>query len=223
MSLIGEVFGASPFTGMLRHTEKVCECVRLVIPLMRAVIDGEYEKVRQLQDQISKLEYEADKIKHQIRENLPHRYFLPVSHGDIEMYLSKQDEIADMVEDLAVIMIIRRTVIRPELAGKFLKFAGHVVSLSETLMGAAKEMQNLAETSFGGAEAEQVLQRISGLCEGEWKADRMQRELSINIYENEADMDPITVYFYDKILMALSGIANATENTGDVLRMMIVK
>jgi uncharacterized protein Yka (UPF0111/DUF47 family) len=90
-------------------------------------------------------------------------------------------------------------------------------------MGAAKEMQNLAETSFGGAEAEQVLQRISGLCEGEWKADRMQRELSINIYENEADMDPITVYFYDKILMALSGIANATENTGDVLRMMIVK
>ena len=98
-----------------------------------------------------------------------------------------------------------------------------VVSVSKTLMSAAEEMQNLAETSFGGAEARQVLERIAGLGEEEWKADRMQRLLSIHIYEREKDLDPVTILFYEKMLITLGRIANDAENTGDLLRQMIVK
>ena len=90
-------------------------------------------------------------------------------------------------------------------------------------MAAAEEMQNLAETSFSGAEARTVLERIAGLGEEEWKADRLQRQLSIHIYERESDLDPITILFYEKMLMALSEVANAAEDTGELLRTMIVK
>jgi len=223
MGIIDKVFGASPFGPLLDHAQKVHECVKLICPLMETLIKGKFEKVRRIQDQISKLEYEADQIKHKIRENLPRRYFLPVSREDLDNYLHQQDHIADAVEDFAVILIIRRTKIHPDLQDEFIEFASHVCSVADRLMNAAQEMQNLAETSFGGAEARKVLGLITGLGEQEWKADRMQRQLSIHIYKKEKDLDPITILFYEKIIQALSRVANAAENTGDVLRMMIVK
>ena len=223
MSLIKEVFGVSPFGPLLEHAKKVHECVKLVRPLMDALTREDYEEVHRLQDQVSKLEHEADQIKHEIREQLPRRYFLPVAREDLDAYLHMQDRIADATEDFAVILILRPTRIHPELREEFVAFVDHVVLVGDTLLAAAQEMQNLAETSFGGAEARTVLERIGGLGEEEWKADRLQRRLSIHIYEREGELDPITILFYEKMLMALSEVANAAEDTGEVLRTMIVK
>lgn len=223
MSLLNSVFGPSPFGPLLGHTKKVHECVKLIKPLMEAMQKPDYEEVRRIQDQVSKLEYEADVISHEIREHLPRRYFLPVERGDLDEYLELEDGIADAVEDFAVTLIIRRTPIHGELKEDFIKFVDQVVSVADTLMAAAEEMQNLAETSFGGAEAETVLQRIKGLGEAEWKADRMQREISIRIYEHEKELDTVTILFYEKMLHSLSQVANSAENTGDMLRTMIVK
>lgn len=223
MSIIKEVFGASPFGPLLEHAKKVHECVKLIRPLIDAMTRGDYEEVHRLQDQVSKLEYEADQIKHDIREHLPRRYFLPVSREDLDLYLHMQDRIADAAEDFAVILIIRPTRIHPDLREEFVAFVDHVVSVGDTLMAAAEEMQNLAETSFGGAEARKVLEKIVGLGQEEWKADRLQRRLSMHIYEREGELDPITILFYEKMLMALSEVANAAEDTGDMLRTMIVK
>ncbi len=223
MSLINKVFGRSPFGPLLEHAKKVHECVKLIHPIMEALIKEDYEEVHRLQDQISKLEYEADQIKHEIRENLPRRYFLPVSREDLDAYLHMQDHIADAAEDFAVILILRRTKIHPDLREKFIAFVDQAVSVADRLMAAAEEMQNLAETSFGGAEARKVLGLITGLGEEEWKADRMQRKLSMHIYEREGELDLITILFYEKMIIALSQVANAAENTGDVLRTMIVK
>ena len=211
------------FVEMLEHAKKVHECVKLISPIMDAVIAEDYKKVRQLQDQVSKLEYEADVIKHELRENLPRKYLLPVSREDIDAYLYRQDEIADAVQDFAVVLIIRPVKIHPDLRKEFVDFVNHVISVADQLLTAAVEMQNLAETSFEGAEARKVLGLIKGLGEQEWKADRMMRQLSMHIYERENELDVISILFYEKIIKALSELANAAENTGDLLRTMIVK
>ena len=208
MSLIKELFGKSPFGPLLEHTRKVHGCVRLVRPLMEAVVKEDYEEVHRLQDTASKLEYEADRVKHEIRENLPRRFFLPVEREDLDAFLHTQDSIADAVEDFAVILLIRNTKVHPELVDEFLEFVDQVIRVSETLIGAAEDMQNLVEASFGGAEA---------------NADRMQRKLSQHVYLLEAQLDPVTICFYEKMMGALSAIANAAENTGDLIRTMIVK
>ncbi|MGB2938111.1 MAG: TIGR00153 family protein [Phycisphaerae bacterium] len=223
MSLIKELFGKSPFGPLVEHTKKVHECVKLVRPLMEALAREDREEIHRLQDEVSKLEYEADRIKHEIREQLPRRYFLPVDREELEDFLHCQDQIADSAEDFAVILIIRETKIHPLLKEDFFGFVDQVVHVSNMLAEAAVELQNLAETSFGGAEAELVLKRIGGLGEEEWKADRMQRRLCQKIYHLEDELDPTTILFYDKMIEALSQIANAAENTGDLLRSMILK
>lgn len=223
MSIISKVFGASPFGPLLEHAKKVHSCVKLICPLMEAMIQEDYKKVRSLQDEVSKLEYEADQIKHEIRENLPRRYFLPVSREDLDEFLHKQDKIADAVEDFAVICMLRQTKIYADFREEIMTFVHQIVKVADRLMIAAQEMQNLAETSFGGAEARNVLALVTGLGQEEWKADRMQRNLSMNIYKQEDHLDLVTILFYEKMIKALSRVANAAENTGDVLRTMIVK
>ncbi len=223
MSLIRELFGRSPFGPLVEHARKVHECVSLVTPLLEACVAKDYEEIHRLQDQVSKLEYEADRIKQEIREQIPRRYFLPVGRAELEQFLHYQDSIADGAEDFAVILILRDTRVHPELVAEFRAFTAQVVEVSKTLTEAAKELEALAESSFEGAEAEAVLGRISGLGEAEWTADRMQRKLSQHIYRLEDELDVLSILFYEKMLLALGAIANAADRTGDMLRTMIVK
>lgn len=221
--LIERLFGISPFGPLVEHTKKVHECVKLVRPLMEACIRGDHEEIHRLQDQVCKLEYEADQVKHAIREQLPRQYMLPVDRSDLERYLHSIDDVADYAQDFAVVLLIRKTRIHPALVDEFLSFVDQVIATSEMLLNAAEELGELAEASFKGAEAQAVLDRIAGLGEAEWRADRLQRRLSQHIYDLEDQLDPVTISFYEKMMRALSGIANAAENSGDILRQMIVK
>ncbi|HRU04901.1 MAG TPA: TIGR00153 family protein [Candidatus Brocadiia bacterium] len=223
MSLIAELFGKSPFGPLVQHAKKVRECVMLIKPLMEACVREDWDEIHRLQDMVTRIEYEADVIKHEIREHLPRRYFLPVARPEIEKFLRSQDKIADEAQDFAVILVIRKTRIHPALAPEFFALVEQVLAVTETLISAAEELETLAESSFQGAEAEAILAKISGLAEGEWLTDRMQRKTSQHMYTLEGELDPVTISFYEKMLQTLSKIANAAENTGDQLRMMITK
>lgn len=223
MSLIQQVFGNSPFEPLVQHATKVHQCLEQIRPMLEAVVREDYDEVHRLQDAVSKLEYEADQIKHRIREQLPRRFFLPVAREDLDRYLHCQDNIADGIEEFAVVLVIRRTKIHPSLVDGFREVVEQVLQVGNRLLEAAKELMTLAEASFGGAEARHVLDRISTLGEGEWKANRLRRKISRQIYEMEKELGPVTISFYEKMLDALSEIANSAENTGDMLRAMIVK
>ncbi len=223
MTLVGELFGKSPFSPLVEHNRRVHECVKFVKPLLEACVREDWDEVHRLQDTVSKLEYEADLVKHEIREHILQRYFLPVARPDLERLLHCQDNIADYAEDFAVILLIRQTRMHPQLVEEFSAFVDQVVMVSETLTAATREMEAIAESSLDGAEVGGLLTRVAGLGEAEWKADRMQRKISQHIYRLEKELDPITIIFYEKMLHALSGIADAAENTGDLLRAIIVK
>lgn len=220
---MSKLFGRSPFEGLLKHTQKVHECVRKVEPLLEACIQEDYDGIHGLQDEVSRLEYEADVLKHEVRENLPRNYLMPVDRADIDRFLHCQDDLADLAQDFAVVLLLRRTRIHPDLVREFREFVRQVLKVVGLLMVAAEDIQNLVEASFKGAQARLVLERVSGLNTEEWLADRMQRKIAQHMYRLEHELDPVTIAFYEKMLVALGGIANSAENTGDILRQMIVK
>ncbi|MGV1101074.1 TIGR00153 family protein [Thiovibrio sp. JS02] len=223
MSLISDLFGKSPFGPLVEHSKKVHECVELIKPLMDALFREDYEEIHRLQDRIAKLEYEADCIKHDIREQLTKRYFLPVDKVDLERFLRRQDRIADSVQDVAVILLIRNTRIHPSLHPQFHNLVEQIFQVTGLLLNAAVEFQNLAEVSFAGAEARVVLNLLKGIGEEEWKADRLARSLSQALYRLEGELDPLTIIFHEKIIIALGSIANEAENASDLLRNMLVQ
>ena len=223
MNIIKELFAKSPFGPLVEHTKKVHECVEMIRPLMEALVNEDYDEIRRLQDRVSRLEYEADTIKHNVRDHLPRRYFMPVDRVDLAKFISSQDNIADKTEDFAVILTLRKTKLHPDIMDKFFDFVDQVFQVTGTLLTAAVELNNLAEASFSGAEAKVVLSLLKGLNEEEWKADRMARSLSKDVYSLENKLDPITILFYEKMILTLGEIANEAENAGDMLRTMILK
>ncbi len=129
----------------------------------------------------------------------------------------------EKVPDFAVILTLRKTKLHPFIMDKFFDFVEQIFQVTGTLLTAAVELKNLAEASFSGAEAKVVLNLLQGLNEEEWKADRMARSLSKDVYSLEKELDPITIIFYEKMILSLGAIANEAENAGDKLRTMILK
>lgn len=223
MAILSDLFRKSPFSPIVEHAKKVHECVEMIKPLMEALAYENHKLIRELQDKVSRLEYEADNLKHDIRENLPRRLFLPVSREELDGFLYCQEKMADYAEDFSVILMIRKTRLHPHIQDKFFAFVDQMFQVSGTLLTAAVELKNLAEVSFSGAEAKHVLELIKHLGEEEWKADRLARDLSMTIYSLEDELKTMDIIFYEKMLLKISAIANEAENAGDYLRAMIVK
>src|SRR3972149_4072128 len=125
------------------------------------------------------IEHEADTIKTEIRDHLPKTIFLPIDRRDLLRLLSAQDDIADRVEDLAVVLTIKESLPLPgSMSEELDRVCGLVMECVKAAVKISNEMDELIEAGFGGAEAESVFELIKQVGELEWKADKRQYKLS---------------------------------------------
>ena len=85
----------------------------------------------------------------------------------------------------------------------------------------AEQLITVSQTGFGGRPADAMLKGTTELGEEEWKADKLQRKFARHCYTVEDQLDPTTLFFYDKICTRLSAIANKAENSGKFLHMLV--
>lgn len=222
MQNLSQLFGESPFTHMVDHVRKIHQCVKLIRPIAASIIAGETDKLRLLQDDMSRTEYEADLLKDEIRQNLPRRFFLPVNRDDILNFVRQLDRMADDAEDFAVVSTFRNLDIPADLRPDFLALVDKVVQVSEMLLDVAEDLSRLQKESFEGPEAEQVLAKIQQVCHMEWESDKLSRRCARHYY-SAADLDAVTIILLEKLCKALTGIADHAENVGKNLRLMIIR
>lgn len=221
MSIISKLFGKSPFEPLHQHMLKVKACVGLVRPLMDAFLKGEQEKVKDVARKIFKAEHDADMVKKEIRSRLPKSILLPVARGDILRFLKEQDNIADSAEDLAALLILRKTTVPEELKEKLKIFVDKVLETYEAAMTVSNEIKLLAEASFGGEEAHKVMELIEQLKLKEWEADKAQMKAARKMFSIEKKLDPVSVMMWMHIFRELGTLANHAENAGDQMRLML--
>jgi predicted phosphate transport protein (TIGR00153 family) len=222
MQSINMIFGESPFKHLVEHARKVHECVLLLRPIADTIIAKDLVKLRDLQDAMSRTEYEADLIKDKIRESLPRRFFLPVQREDVLGFARQLDRMADDAEDFAVVSTFRALDIGEELRPGFLALVDKVVQVSECLLDVADDLAQLQRESFEGPEAERVQQKIQQVCKMEWETDKLSRNVA-RIYYSDPQVDPVVIILMEKLCSALTGIADHAENVGKNLRLMILR
>jgi predicted phosphate transport protein (TIGR00153 family) len=196
--------------------------VALVRPIADAIVAGDGERLKQLQHDMSRTEYEADVLKDRVRERLPHRYFLPVNRDDVARFLTQMDKIADDAEDFAVVATFRVIDLPADLHADFMALVEKVVGVSEGLLGVAEHLARLQKESFVGDEADDVLAKIQDVCHMEWESDKLSRRFARKYYSS-ASLDPVEVLLLEKLCQALGGIADHAENVGKNLRLMIAR
>jgi predicted phosphate transport protein (TIGR00153 family) len=222
MTTLISIFGESPFSQLVEHARKIHECISLIRPIADAIIAGDTQKINELQHTMSATEYEADKIKDHIRQNLPRGFFLSVNRDDILNYVRQLDRIADDAEDFAVVATFRRITLPLALQPNFLALADKVQQVSTALLEVAELLAALEKDAFEGPRAEMVLSKIEAVCHMEWESDKINRQFARQCY-SEPNLDAVNILLLEKLCSALTGIADHAENVGKNLRLMILR
>ena len=220
MRTILSMFAKSPFKPLVSHIDQVNECVNKIKPLFDAYVSKDYKKVAEIAKDISKIEYKADKIKTDIRQHLPQSIFLPVDKRDFMGLLSAQDDIADAVEDLAVLMRIKNIDTPEELCEPLMDLVVHVVGLANDACSMIRELEDLLEASFGGAEAEKVEKMASDLGTAEYEADKKQFLIAQKLF-SLSNLGAADLFLLNEVIKKLGGVADQSEKIGKTLHLFL--
>lgn len=213
----------SPFEPLAEHLQLVHRCVDLVLPMFECVRAGDYARLKQLTDDIFKIEHDADKVKTEIRRTIPKAFSLPVYRGDLLALVHVQDEMADAAEDLAVQLTIKRLVLPEPLADPVLAFVRQVLRVCEQLYRAVEPLKELAEEDFSGAPAQRVLALAAEAEREEWEADKMQYKLAQQLFALEDEIKPADLFLWSGVFQTLGALANHADKTAERLRRMLVR
>ena len=219
MSLIANLFGHSPIRPMQEHMKAAVECARQILPLFEEMVAGDMAAVAARRQEIDRLEHEADRIKNEIRSNLPKRMFLAVERRDMLEILDNQDSIADVAQDIAEIADLRSMVVPEVLASAFLELVRRVVSACEQAERVINELDELVETGFRGREVARVDQMIEELSRMETHTDELEKRVQKLLFGIEDELG-ISAMFWYRLIDDVGEMADYAERVGNRLRLL---
>lgn len=211
MRTIAKLFGRSPFVPLQAHMEKVASCVALLVDLFEAYAAHKSDEVERLAKEISRVEHEADLLKHDIQSQLPRGMFLPVERDRLLEILAIQDNIADKSENIGVLLTLKQTPIPPAMEAPFRTFLGKNLEAFDGVRKIVDELDHLVSTGFGGAEAERVRQMVMSVAQLEYEADQLQHGLLKILFANEDNLSVADFFLWDKIFKQVSELSNLSE------------
>lgn len=221
MSVLKNLFSKSPFKPLQSHMEKVGACVAKVEELYEAYIKKDYKRIGKIAEEISELEHMADLTKNEIRNNLPKGLFLAVNRGDLLQILALQDNLADIAEDIGVLMTIKKLEPLEGMEGELKEFMDKNLEAANYVHKIIREMDELLETSFGGKEAEKVKTMVDEVAYLEHEADVLQAKLYKKLYNMDNQLTIGSFLLWNNILRAVASLSNTSEKLANRVRMLL--
>jgi predicted phosphate transport protein (TIGR00153 family) len=223
LNSLGHLFGKSPFEPIQEHMKQAQACAAALKPFIDAVLADDWERAERAQQVIVDLENEADKLKKQVRLQLPNNLFLPVPRADLLDLVSMQDRIANCCKDIAGLMLGRKMQIPMSLATPLSEYVSLAIATSAQAMKAIEELDELLETGFRGREVSLVETMIEELDRLEHSADKLQIEIRGALYVIEKDLPPVDVMFMYKTITLIGELSDKSQKVGSRLQIVIAR
>lgn len=217
------MFGPSPIRPIEQHMRKVHYCAKQLHPFFEAVLSENWSLAQSIQEKISQLEREADRIKRDLRLHLPTGLFLPVSRTDLLELLSAQDRIANKAQDIAGLMVSRHMQIPESLTLVFMPFLDCSLNASKQACKAINELDELLESGFRGNEVKIVEAMIMTLDEIEHDSDDKLADVRHRIFALEKELPPIEIVFLYKLVQWIGDLADHAQTVGGRLQILIAR
>lgn len=217
MLSLQSLFGKSPFSALIKHIERVRSCIMLLPKLIQAFKENRFSEIETLARAISEKELSADELKNDIRNTLSGSLFLSVDKMVFISILESQDNIADAVENIAVLMALRPLTFL-DIEPHFSEFISININSFHSVYDMVQELPELNEVSFTGIEAEKVKLMANSVAKKEHESDIIQRELIKRLFKNEQHLSIGMFYQWQKILEAISSISDASEKLALAIR-----
>lgn len=181
--------------------------------LMEAYMNGDIEEAKNLEEEVSRLESEADKLRRNIELMLYEGAFLPVSRGDYVRLSELIDQVADAAESAAHVLILAKPRVPEELKGGVMELVELAIGTYDALMRAVEALNR---------DVDEALRLAKVTEDREEEADRVEYRVKAEIFESET----ITTYgklIWNQVLTKIGDIADRAEDASDQVMLMAIK
>ncbi|MBC7093789.1 DUF47 family protein [Candidatus Bipolaricaulota bacterium] len=214
--LLVRLLGRRSFVSLREHAAAVEEAAEELGRQLRAWLRNEAVNA----DLVSQKEHQADIMKREIRVQLTRALWLPVSRPALLQLLWHQDEIADLCQDAALMMALRRPELGIELEDGY-RALGE--ALSKTVHAYHVTIGDFDEAVANGtirAQAPKVVEGVERINQLEHESDLVEREVVATIYHKE-ELPAFDRYHLIQLVLMLGGIVDQVENAAGDLRVMV--
>lgn len=211
------VFVKSPFTRIENHMSIVHDCVSILPDFYDAVQAEDWVRATELANKIRDTESQADLLKRKIQVKLHGDLYMPVPRSDILALLMVQDNMANLAEDLAGLMLNRKMVFPKEIQPAMRDLILHMVVTCNKAREVSAELKDLFEAGFEGVVLKLLKEAVDGLDALENTADKMQHKVKQAIFDIEKEYPPIDVYFWYQFVHELSSLVDWAQRVGTQL------
>lgn len=223
MNSIMGVFAKSPIKPLQEHIRKVHECAQHLLPFFEAAYANDWNKAAGIRAELSQMEKTADKLKREIRMNLPKGLFMPVDRTDMLSLVTEQDKIANIAKDISGRILGRKLAIPDPIQQEFTEYLKRCIETSGYAAKAVDELDELLETGFQGRELQIIDNLIKELDTVEDATDVMQISLRHSLHGIEQDLNPVDVVFLYNVIEWVGDLADLAEHVGDKLELMLAR
>jgi predicted phosphate transport protein (TIGR00153 family) len=222
MAFLGDLFAKSPIRPMQRHIHSAVACARAVVPLFEDMAAGRTDRLAEHRATIDGLEHEADSVKNEIRGHLPKRLFMAMERRDLLEILDFQDSIADVAQDIAGLVELRRMTLPEPLAEPMMALVRRVVAACEHAEKIVDELDELIETGFGDRETARVEAMVDELNRIESDTDDLAEVIQRRLFALEGELGVSTVFWY-QLVNWIADLADYAERVGNRIRLLIAR
>ncbi|HUH38842.1 MAG TPA: TIGR00153 family protein [Spongiibacteraceae bacterium] len=217
------LFGRSPIKPMQDHMARACACAELLAGFYRATLAEDWEQAAAIQQEIARLEGEADDLKRDLRMHLPKSLFLPVPRSDLLDLITVQDKIANTTKDIAGLMLGRKMRVPEAIAGLVGELIDAAIATTRQALTAINEMDELLEAGFRGREVAVVEALIQELHRLEHASDELQVKVRAALFKVEQSLPPINVMFLYQIIERIGELADRAQRVGARLEILLAR
>jgi len=218
---ITKIFGASPIGPMQSHMDTCYSCSKELITFFEHVVSGDWDQVESSRNRIVDLEHAADEFKRQVRSQLPKSLLMPVPREDLMELMMVQDQIANRARDVSGLVLGRRMEIPASIQKDFLSYVSRNVDAAKKARKSIRELDELYESGFRGAEAELVESLVREMDKIEDDTDVMQVKIRAKLFLIEDTLPPVNVMFLYRIIELTGDIADVADRIGRRIQVLL--
>ncbi|SFM57886.1 hypothetical protein SAMN05421721_11145 [Ectothiorhodospira mobilis] len=222
-SYFSSLFGKSPVRPLQAHADQVRACVAELPGFLEAVLAGDWTAAGERRDRIAALENEADRLKKELRLQLPKGLMLAMSRRDVLEALTVQDRIANTAKDISGLILGRGMTFPESLQAGLQEFLARSVEAVEQSARAVHELEDLVEAGFRGHEVEVMETLLMELDRIEHDTDRMQVQVRARLFALESSLPPVDVMFMYRIIDEIGDLADLAQRVGSRLQLMLAQ
>lgn len=170
-----------------------------------------YNNITSQAEEIHATEHEADNLLHEIMEELNRSFITPIDREDIVGLVNELDDIADSIEDVAILFdILSIRQLKPEA----LEMGKLILTGCEALYDAVAEFAHFKNSK----KLSELIIRVN---QAEEDGDKRHRSVIKEMYQSETD--PITLIKWKEIFDAMENVLDDCEDVADLLDGLVIK